>query len=195
MVSLKNSKEFLATLRRYGKLFTRFLFSAGQIQSRLQLLTKFGQMLLRMQRQNGSTYVVKYLKACNVSLQRFLGGLPLKTMREIEPDLPLPGLTKAGLPKFIPLRDQRELDKLTPSVVRWYLTLFGVYRIISCPPKLKLNTITDPYGGSLASLELMSNWLEVHTSQLLSRILEVPKLSASLGVERIQKASPTAKIS
>jgi hypothetical protein len=157
MVSLSNSKEFVAVVRRFGKLFSRFLFTGRKVQSRLQLLTKFSQMLLRMQRTNGSIFVVKYLKACNVSLQRFIGGKPLSSMREIEPELPLPGLTKAGLPKFIPTRDRRELDKLTVSVVRWYLTIFSLYRIISCPPKLKLSTITDPFTGSLESLKLISS--------------------------------------
>jgi hypothetical protein len=118
MVSLKNSDEFLAVMKRHGKLFSRILFQRSKVPSRLQFLTKFSRMLLRMQRTNGSEFVVKYLKACNVALQRFLGGKPLRSMRELEPDLPLPGLTKSGLPKFIPKRDLRELDKLTVSVVR-----------------------------------------------------------------------------
>lgn len=195
MVSLSNSKEFVAVVRRYGKLFTRFIFANSKVSNRLQLLTKFTQMLLRMQKTNGSTYVVKYLKACNVSLQRFIGGKPLKSLREIEPELPLPGLTKAGLPKFIPTRDRRELDKLSVSVVRWYLTIFSLYRIISCPPKLKLSTITDPFTGNLESLSLMSSWLEDHSSRLLARTLEIPKLTASLGLSRIEKASPTSSTS
>jgi len=118
MVSLGNSIEFLTVLRRYGRLFSRFLFIRSKVSTRLSLLTKFGNMLLRLHRIHGSEFVVKYLKACLVSLQRYIGGKPLKTMREIEPLLPLPGLTKAGLPKFIPLRDKRELEKLTVSVVR-----------------------------------------------------------------------------
>jgi len=191
MVSLKNSKEFLAVFRRYGRLFSRFIFTSRQVSSRLQLLTKLGNMLIRLNRIHGSEFVVKYLKACNVSLQRYLGGKPLKSMREIEPCLPLPGLTKAGLPKFIPLRDQRELGKLTVSVVRWYLTIFSVYRIISCPPKLKLESITNPFTGSPESLDQVSTWLTRNSRRLVTLLVKVPKLRASLGLERIQKASPT----
>jgi len=191
MVSLKNSKEFLAVFRRYGRLFSRFIFTHRQVSSRLQLLTKFGDMLIRLNRTHGSAFVVKYLKACNVALQRYLGGKPLKTMREIEPCLPLPGLTKAGLPKFIPLRDQRELGRLTVSVVQWYLTIFSVYRIISCPPKVKLETITDPFTGSEESLNQICMWLKGNSRRLMSLLVKIPKLHSSLGLERIQKASPT----
>jgi len=146
----------LAVLRRYGRIFSRILFQPSQVSSRLQLITKFGNMLLRLKKHHGSTFVVKYLKACNVALLRFLGGKPLKTMRELEPDLPLPGLTHLGLPKFIPARDRRELSKLTVSVVRWYLTFFSVYRILSCTPKVKLSTITQPFTGNKEKLEYIS---------------------------------------
>jgi len=156
MVSLQNSQEFLGVLRRYGRLMTRILFEKSKVSNRLQLITRFGEMLLRLNREHGSAFVVKYLKACTVALQRFIGGQPLKSMREIEPDMPLPGLTKSGLPKFIPSRDRRELGKLTVRVVRWYLTMFSVYRIISCPGKLKLSTITDPFTGQLGSLKLIN---------------------------------------
>jgi hypothetical protein len=76
-------------------------------------------MLLRLTRHHGPSFVVKYLKALTVALQRFLGGQPLSSLREVEPHLPLPRLATCGLPAFIPLRERQELRKLTPSVVRW----------------------------------------------------------------------------
>lgn len=120
MVSLLNSEEFKSVLRRYGRVFTRILFSEKRkVQSRLLILTRFGDMLLRITKHHGPVFTVKYLKALTVALQRFIGGQPLSSLREIEPDLPLPRLASCGLPSFIPLRERLELVRLTPTVVRW----------------------------------------------------------------------------
>jgi len=119
MVSLLNSSEFKSVLRRYGRVFTRILFVGSKVPSRLQMITRFGDMLLRITKHHGPVFTVKYLKALTVALHRYLGGKPLSSLREIEPLLPLPRLASCGLPSFIPLRERSELKKLTPSVVRW----------------------------------------------------------------------------
>jgi len=119
MVSLLNSKEFMAVFKRFGKLFTRILFEERRLPSRLHLIHCVGTMILRFAKHHGSLTTVKYLKACNVAVQRKLGNCPLKSLREIEPDLPLPRLTSSGLPRFIPIRDRREIQQLTTSVIRW----------------------------------------------------------------------------
>jgi len=195
MVSLLNSQEFKSVLRRYGRVFTRILFAGQKVQSRLQILTKFGDMLLRITKHHGPVFTVKYLKALTVALQRFIGGQPLSSLREIEPDLPLPRLASCGLPSFIPLRERVELKRLTPSVVRWWLTLFNVYRIISIPGKLKLETITAPYGGDKDYLTQLSAWLFGNSKQLASLFVKdfIPK--ASLGLEHILKSSPSSTVS
>lgn len=195
MVSLLNSHEFKVVLRRYGRVFTRILFPKSKAQSRLQMLTKFGDMLLRLTKHHGPVFVVKYLKALTVALQRFIGGQPLSSLREIEPDLPLPRLASCGLPSFIPLRERWELKRLTPSVVRWWLTIFSVYRIISIPGKLKLETITRPYGGDKVVLSQTCAWLLENSKQLVSLFVTHFNPKASLGLEHILKASPSSKVS
>jgi len=195
MVSLLNSSEFKSVLRRYGRVFTRILFAGQKVQSRLQILTKFGNMLLRITKHHGPVFTVKYLKALTVALQRFIGGSPLSSLREIEPDLPLPRLASCGLPSFIPLRERNELKRLTPSVVRWWLTMFSIYRIISIPGKLKLETITAPYGGSEDYLLQMSAWLFENSKQLASLFVKDFTPKASLGLEHIQKSSPSSTVS
>jgi len=183
MVSLLNSQEFLDVLRRYGRVWTRVLFPAHKVPSRLVTLSRFGNMLLRLTRHHGPSFVVKYLKALTVALQRFIGGSPLSSLREVEPDLPLPRLATCGLPTFIPLRERYELKKLTPSVVRWWLTLFSVYRIISIPGKLKLETISTPYGGSPEVLSQVSAWLLEFSKQFASLFVKDFRPRASLGLE------------
>jgi hypothetical protein len=111
-----------------------------------------------MSKRHGVPYTVKYLKACQLAVQKKIAGQPLSSLRELEPDLALPRLTKSGLPRFIQLRDRRAIASGSHSVIRMWLTFFSIYRIIKIPVTAKLSTITDPYSGSidyLREFELM----------------------------------------
>jgi hypothetical protein len=83
----------------------------------LQLLN-FGQHLLRMRNHHGSKFVVKYLKSSQLAISKAIAGNPFKSLQELEPDLPLPGLTPSGLPRVIPLGDRRAILSGSPSVIR-----------------------------------------------------------------------------
>lgn len=106
-----------------------------------------------MNRRHGTTYMVKYLKASQLAVQRYLAGSPLKSFRELEPDLPLPRLSSRGLPTIILSRDLALLGNKGSIAIRFYLTLFSLYRIIEIPSKVKLSTITDPFNGSAEFLQ------------------------------------------
>jgi len=111
-----------------------------------------------MSKRHGVPYTVKYLKACQLAVQKKIAGQPLTSLRELEPDLALPRLSKSGLPRIIQLRDRRAIVSGSQSVIRMWLTFFSIYRIIKMPVKAKLNTITDPFVGSdsyLREFELM----------------------------------------
>jgi hypothetical protein len=111
-----------------------------------------------MSKRHGVPYTVKYLKACQLAVQKRIAGQPLSSLRELEPDLPLPRLTKSGLPRIIQLRDRRAISSGSHSVIRMWLTFFSIYRVISIPVNAKLGTITDPFKGSesyLREFELM----------------------------------------
>jgi len=97
---------------------------------------------------------VKYLKACTLCLSKFVAGQPLSTLRTLEPDLNLPRLIY-GLPAIIGTRDRRSLRSGNLRVMRMYTTLFSLYRVISIPGKLKLNTITDPFIGNPLFLKML----------------------------------------
>lgn len=77
----------------------------------------------------------------------------MKSLREIEPDLPLPRLSRSGLPVIMGISDRRALLSGGVSVIRFWLSLFNLYRILSMPFKPKLNTITDPYTGTEAAMK------------------------------------------
>jgi len=72
-----------------------------------------------MRKHHGDSYVVKYLKACQLAVQKSIAGTPFISLREIEPDLPLRRLTRSGLPWVIPREDRRAIIAGHPSVIRW----------------------------------------------------------------------------
>lgn len=158
MVSLRNSREFLATFKELGvKIISLSLLSSGRVTSRVKMLNNIGHYLLRMYTHHGDTYVVKYLKACQLAIQKSIAGTPFQSLREIEPDLPLPRLSSRGLPVIISINDRRSIYNLSPTVIRMWLSIFSCYRIISIPSKFKLNTITDPFSGDIDMLEVISS--------------------------------------
>jgi hypothetical protein len=120
-----------------------------------------------MTRRHGPEFTVKYLKACNLAVSKFLAGQPMKSLREIEPDLPLPRLSSSGLPSIIGTRDRRSLYVRDLKIIRLYLTFFSLYRIILIPGKLKLSTITDPFSGNRLALKVIENWMETMSSSVL----------------------------
>jgi len=120
MISSLNQKWFLALVKKWGfRLVSLSLHSTTKkIHARVQLFHRFGNYLFVMSRRHGITYTVKYLKACQLAVQKSIAGQPLKSLRELEPSLPLPRLTKAGLPRIIQLRDRAAIRSGSYTVIR-----------------------------------------------------------------------------
>lgn len=78
----------------------------------------FGQYLLKLNKFHGPVFVVKYLKASQLAMQKKIAGQPLDSLRELEPDLPLPRLSKSGLPAIIGLRHRRAIYSGSYIIVR-----------------------------------------------------------------------------
>jgi len=71
----------------------------------------------------------------------------INSPRDLEPDLPLPRYTTSGLPRFIPLADRRAIISGNSFIIKYWSSLFALYRVIKIPGTLKLKTITDPFSG------------------------------------------------
>jgi len=169
------------------------ILSIGTIKkatSRIRLYHKFSTYILVLTKRHGAEFTVKYLKACNLAISKFLAGEPFKSLRDIEPDLPLPRLTKSGLPVIIGTRDRRSLHANSHRVIRLWLTLFSLYRVIRIPAKAKLNTITDGFSGNPKFLEIVGNWMEFKGPAILQRFQPKGlKLQEKLPMD--ESASPT----
>jgi hypothetical protein len=100
-----------------------------------------------MKKCHGSYTVVQYLKGSHLAIQKYIAGEPVSSLKELIGPGFYPCL-RHGLPKFITLADRNLIRRKDPSIVRFYLTIFSLYRVLDCPRTLKLSTITKPFEGS-----------------------------------------------
>jgi len=85
--------------------------------------------------------LVSYLKTCFLLVQKYTSG------NNVESTNGFPLSLVGGLPRIIPGPLRSEIRKDNPVVIRMVLTSLAVFRIIKCPGKLKLETITGPFTG------------------------------------------------
>jgi len=162
---LKSSiRPFISEIWRIARLCFK-----GDIGRRIRSFNNFYVSLRKIEKNHGAAYTIKYLKACQVSIQRVIAKSPYRTLRELEPDLPFPRLY-SGLPSLIPLSDRRLIRQGHLGVIRFWLTLFGIYRVLKGPLKSKLNTITDPYTGQQEILMEFKEFIDIHLWRLLSSL-------------------------
>jgi len=167
MVELSNAKHLLALLKNVGNRIGILTLLSGRETNRFTLIHNFGVHLIKLNRLHGPNFVIKYLKASQLAIQKKIAGQPLKTLRELEPDLPLPRLIN-GLPFIIKKNDRQSIRVNSVRIIRFWLSLFSIYRILKMDFKPKLNTITDPFNGNSDRLKIFNTWLESNSIQLLN---------------------------
>lgn len=131
-----------------------------------------------MNRRHGSTYVVKYLKACSLAISKVIAQQPFKSLKEIEPDLNLPRLSKSGLPVIIGTRDRRSIVSGSHKVIKLYLSIFNLYRIIKIPCKLNTSTITNAYSGNILFLQMLCSSIHIDMDRVLKGFVKKADFSA-----------------
>jgi len=146
-----------------------------------------------MTQRHGSVFTVKYLKASHLAIQKFIAGTPLDSLRELEGDLPLPRLS-SGLPRFIPIYDRRSIKQGNPFIIRFWLTLFSIYRIIRIPGILKLNTITDPFSGNIDDLNNLNQSLFTISRKFKNKFSH-QIFSKEFGLLPLETSSPSSRVS
>lgn len=98
LVALEN-ENFLAIILRFAWKITMLTIKRDRkVTPKVRVFFQLAKYLIVLNKRSGSLFVVKYLKASLLSIQRAIAGSPMKSLREIEPDLPLPRLSKSGLP-------------------------------------------------------------------------------------------------
>uniref|UniRef100_A0AAU7YB44 RNA-dependent RNA polymerase n=1 Tax=Exserohilum turcicum mitovirus 4 TaxID=3229028 RepID=A0AAU7YB44_9VIRU len=128
------------------KLVQLSLGRSGSISERVRISYNFVSRILKMNKHHGSSFTVKWLKCNQVALQKVIGGDGINSLRALEPNIPLPRLIN-GFPAVINRRDRQLIRDGNMNILRFWLTLFGCYRILIMSGKTKLNTIYDPFSG------------------------------------------------
>jgi hypothetical protein len=194
-VSLNNSIELLALASRLGWRISLTIFGRqGRTSFRSRQIHNFFNYLLRLNRRHGGKYVVSYLKFGQLAIQKALAGNKLSSLREVEPSLSLPRLTSSGLPRYIPLSERRAILSGSKSVIRFWLTIYSVYRIINIPGKLKLGTITDPFSGSQEGIQRVSLELSA-LAESFKGMFDLSILKSDPGLLLLETSSSTTKVS
>lgn len=152
--------------------------------SGVKVLWTFLVLLRRLRSSQGFPGVVKYLKASSVMLQQAVGGDILKDPSALGPKV---SRTRSGFPRVIPAIHRARIRAGDPTIIRLWLTLFSIYRVLEFPGTLKLSTITDP-GKDI------SRFQEEFLGILRTRV-RFPKVETfTLGGEpyHISKSSPSS---
>jgi len=94
---------------------------------------------LKLYKAQGGKGLVKYTKVCSIITQQAAGGQRIEDLSSIGPRV---ARTLGGLPRIINKAHRASIRKGDANVIRLYLTLFGIYRVIEFPGKVKLASIT-----------------------------------------------------
>lgn len=148
---------------------------------------------MALKKHHGGTYVVKYLKACQLSIQKAIAGTPLTSLTEVGACESSPRLDSRGLPRVIPYSDRKLIMHRGYSIIRFWLTLFSIYRIIKIPGTLKLETITDPGIANPSRIFWYGNKLSEISACLPSKPKKIR--GENYDILLLEKASPTSKVS
>lgn len=162
---------------------------------RLRLLSLFSNYIWRIYRTNGSQQTVKFLKAGQLAIQKAIAKDKITSLRELDKDLVRSKLTSSGLPTIIPSRDRKLIAGGATPVIRYWLTLFSIYRVISIPGQLKLATIVNPLSVSIDTYNKVAGTFdEFLSSSNISSMFEVDIMKREADLLLFEAASATQKV-
>jgi len=134
--------------------FIRLPVMAFGLKSYMVGFQKLGANILMLWKKSGSLFLTQYLAECARSVICWAGNetysVPPKGVRI--------SLSRAGLPVIIPTALRVRMYQMKRSstegwlITKVVLTVLSVYRVIGCPPILKIGTITGPFTGQVRSL-------------------------------------------
>lgn len=141
--------------------------------SKIKVVWNFARFCVKMHRTRGPKGLALYLKACCVIIQQVAGSMRVKSPWVLGANV---ARTKSGIPRLIPHGHRQSILAGDVRVIRLWLSLLGLYRVIEFKGALKLKTITEP-GKDISQIRREFNkfWgdfldsMEIHTS-MSSRI-------------------------
>jgi hypothetical protein len=84
--------------------------------TRTRQVFDFLNFLVKMKENHGVNFTVAWMKACYVALQKSLGKDNMKSLRDLDPELPLPRLIN-GVPSIIGSLDRDQIRRGNQKVI------------------------------------------------------------------------------
>jgi hypothetical protein len=145
----------------------------GMTRDRIRAIYTFSRAVISLLRAQGQRGLVLWLKAGHVALMKALpGSSPMRDTREIGAFV---SLSRSGLPRIIPASHRLRMRRGDPTLFRFWLTLFGLYRALKFPAKVNTATITQPgVDLSIGFLSSWETWVSTHFVPGLEKLVDDP---------------------
>jgi hypothetical protein len=135
--------------------------------------------------------VVIYLKVHSVVLQQSIGGYRVDDLTPLGKRI---SRTKCGLPRSIPAYVRKLIRNGDTMYIRYYLTMYSLYRDIYVRPVLKLRTITDSFSGDNSVFRLFHQYTARFKSHFQVRMVDRYGRMLRPNPFLIYTASPNSKV-
>lgn len=162
--------------------------------STVKITWGFATNVVKMYRTQGSKGLAKYLKASYVLLQQSAGGYIIPAPWDLGCNV---ARTRKGVPRLVNRAQRALILQGHVPTIRFWLSLFGLYRVIEFKGALKLSTITNPGTMSPGFVKEWKEWVPI----FLQKASVVTRLSWKIDPERdltpysipvIRKSSPNS---
>jgi len=182
--------------RAYGWRVISFVFpNRVKFAGRLRLVRLFSGWITSSYRHHGAEQTVKLLKASQLAISKAVARDKTTSLTQLDKELVQSRLTTSGLPPIIPSRDRKLIIGLSPSVIRFWLTLFSVYRVIKIPGVLKIGTIVAPSTAKPSYHSVQKQFLQMLSSGGISSMFDLRILWRKANFLLLETASPSRRVS
>lgn len=167
----------------------------GQLtSSNVKVAWGFAQNVRDLYKRQGPRGLAIYLKACSVCLQQAAGGMVTPSTWALGAAV---SRTRRGIPRLVNPQHRALVLNGDVGVIRFWLTLFGLYRVIEFKGALKLKTIMEPGKDIGGFMEVWSKWVPTFYDKIRQVTGESWKMDPSRdlspgSIPFMQKCSPNS---
>lgn len=132
--------------------------------SLVKVLITYLAHLWRLQKHGGFKFLVIHLKTCHVLLQQAIGGQRLSDTGPLGSRVSR--TRSGGLPRVIPVLHRKRIREGETAIIKLWLSLFSVYRVIDIPGMVKTASITSPFTGRFELIDELISFVKIFTTGL-----------------------------
>jgi len=188
MISIKNKQLFLMFISKISYRIL-VLITGSPLWTcfpRIKMIHNFANYLFSQYKKKGVNYVIAYLKASQLSLSKFVAREPLSSLQVVDNRFIFPRLAH-GIPKIIGPNDRISIRRNNRKTIILWMTIFGLFRVLTGSYKLIVNTISDPFSGNQDFLEQKSRVYKVITPKLLRAVLRRRDIKELRGLMKVNQ--------